>query len=407
MEHILSCHEVLPYRFANTTTGEQGVLSFPDGSASFDCANAELDNDVLVVTNGTVGNTYDPDTNPIDPNDNTDVLNNIARSADYSITLKDDGKVLYRWGSLIKLPTDIRLYARLELPAEWKGEDAPEFTVKKAQLIVNHKITNNPNDQLRPEDIENEAATGRKPSYVVNDDDVWTSFVPCFEGDGDLISGEDGTGDPDSLPVGTVLKGIFKGDNLAAVNPPQLLSADLREGFTNAFYTSLNRDPFEWSYRNLLEADNVFNFSGFPLPLTEEEAIASDLELVSGPRWRLKAGKFGQDLPGLDIPKRECSPPPFTNDNIKYPVEEPTTTAINLLDWDEEANGPSPLATSKGWVDVTNNGAVEVANIVNGTPVTTNGLPMTDDFDLAVYIKGDRKPTALFDATLEIEYFLP
>ncbi len=37
-------------------------------------------------------------------------------------------------------------------------------------------------------------------------------------------------------------------------------------------------------------------------------------------------------------------------------------------------------------------------------PVTSNGLPMTDDFDLAVYIKGDRKPTAVFDARLEIDY---
>ena len=33
--------------------------------------------------------------------------------------------------------------------------------------MVNHHITNNPNDQLRPEDLENEAATGRKPSYTI------------------------------------------------------------------------------------------------------------------------------------------------------------------------------------------------------------------------------------------------
>lgn len=39
-----------------------------------------------------------------------------------------------------------------------------------------------------------------------------------------------------------------------------------------------------------------------------------------------------------------------------------------------------------------------------GTSVSTNGLPMTDGFDLAVYIKGDRKPTALFNAQLVIEY---
>ena len=29
---------------------------------------------------------------------------------------------------------------------------------------------------------------------------------------------------------------------------------------------------------------------------------------------------------------------------------------------------------------------------------------MTEDFDLAVYVKGDRKPTAVYDAHLEIEY---
>ena len=72
--------------------------------------------------------------------------------------------------------------------------------------------------------------------------------------------------------------------------------------------------------------------------------------LVSGPRWRLKANKFGQDIPGLEIPLIECSPPPFTKENIKYNVGEPVTTVINLLDWEDE-NGP--LATSKGWVDLT------------------------------------------------------
>ena len=44
--------------------------------------------------------------------------------------------------------------------------EAPNYQVTKAHLVVNHWITNNPNDQLRPEDLENEAATGRKPSYT-------------------------------------------------------------------------------------------------------------------------------------------------------------------------------------------------------------------------------------------------
>jgi hypothetical protein len=41
---------------------------------------------------------------------------------------------------------------------------------------------------------------------------------------------------------------------------------------------------------------------------------------------------------------------------------------------------------------------------VNGIPVTTNGLPMTDDFDLAIYIKGDKKPVALYDAQLKLQW---
>ena len=36
--------------------------------------------------------------------------------------------------------------------------------------------------------------------------------------------------------------------------------------------------------------------------------------------------------------------------------------------------------------------------------ITNNGLPITNGFDLAVYIKGDRKPTALYNAKLVIEF---
>ena len=42
------------------------------------------------------------------PNENT-VTQDIAASSDYSVTLKDDGKLLYRWGNLIKRPTDVRM----------------------------------------------------------------------------------------------------------------------------------------------------------------------------------------------------------------------------------------------------------------------------------------------------------
>ena len=101
----------------------------------------------------------------------------------------------------------------------------------------------------------------------------------------------------------------------------------------------------------------------------------------------------------------ECSPPPFQSDNIKYVVGTPVTTVINLLDWDE-SEGPSPLATSQGWVNVEDNEFVTVAGTDpdSGIPYTTNGLPMTNDFDLAVYVKGDRKSTAVYNAQLVIEY---
>jgi hypothetical protein len=418
LEHVQSCHEVVPYQFADPFTGEQQTLGYPDDPDLVNCADNELDNDVRVLTGGVPGDAYDPLLNPMNPNDNTSVLDDIATSSDYSITLKDDGKVLYRWGSLIKRPNDVRLYARLPLPAEWKVPGA-DFVVNKAELHVTHWITNNPNDQLRPEDLENEAASGRTPDYRVTDvggDEYWLSTRDCYEGDGDEISAE-GPIDPTVLPAETVLRnGQFAYPNLAA-NPltqPQELSADLTGGFTNAFYTTINRDPFEWSYRildgddnGLIEPadDDYFNHVGFPLPLTDAEMASEGLAFVSGPRWRLKANKFGQDIPGLEIPAEECSPPPFERDNIKYEVGELVTTVINLLDWDAlDAGGPSPLATSKGWVDVTANDFVTVVTPEGEPPVTSNGLPMTDDFDLAVYIKGDRKPTAVLNAKLVIDY---
>jgi hypothetical protein len=75
---------------------------------------------------------------------------------------------------------------------------------------------------------------------------------------------------------------------------------------------------------------------------------------------------------------------------------------INLLDWEE--GEISPLATSRGWVDVTANEYVTIVTEDGEPAVTSNGLPMTSDFDLAVYIKGDSKSTALYNAQLIIEY---
>jgi hypothetical protein len=296
------------------------------------------------------------------------------------------------------------MYARLELPAEWKTPGA-DFKVTKAQLVVNHWITNNPNDQLRPEDLENEAATGRKPSYRIEGtpggaDEVWKSTVPCYEGDGDLIDTEEGSIDPTYIGVGTYLRNMpFALDPAAtpgvlAADDPYAFSKDLQGGFTNAFYTTINRDPFEWSY-DANPDPLVQDFVGSPVP---DYTLGT---LVSGPRWRLKPNKFGQDLPGLEIPLIECSAPPFKSDNIKYVVGTPVTTVINLLDWADEN---SPLASSKGWVDVTANEFVTIVDTVNGIPITSNGLPMTSDFDLAVYVKGDSKSTAVYNAQLIIEY---
>lgn len=420
MEHVQSCYETIPYTTPDplqVPPADQKTVSTPSGSLSFDCADAPLDDNVIVLVDGeptvrlTNSEPCDAVGDPIGcqmfPNDKTDMLNNIALSSDYSVQLKDDGKPLYGWGGTHKRPNDIRLYARLELPAEWKVANA-NYTVTRAELVVNHWITNNPNDQLRPEDLENEAATGRKPSYRISQgepgssNEVWESLIDCYEGDGDFIEGETPASE---IGAGTILKNKpYALDPLATpgtspADPPYAFSSDLSGGLTNAYYTTINRDPFEWSYD--ANADPlVQDFVGSQFP---DDTLGT---LVSGPRWRLKPNKFGQDLPGLEIPLIECSAPPFAKDNIKYEVGEPVTTVINLLDWDEEANGPSPLATSAGWVDVDLNEFVTVAGTdpVSGIPYTTNGLPMTDDFDLAVYVKGDRKSTAVYNAQLIIEY---
>jgi len=416
MEHVLSCYETIPYFFAHPVTGVQSILSTPDGSLTFDCANAPLDDNTLVLVDG-LPTTRLIDATPCEaeddplgcqmfPNDKTDMQNDIALGTDYSVQLKDDGKPLYGWGGLHKRPNDVRMYARLDLPEEWKAEGA-DFVVTRAELVINHWITNNPNDQLRPEDLENEAATGRKPSYSIEGtpggaDEVWKTTIPCYEGDGDIIDTEEGTVDPHFIGIGTVMKNTPYALDPAATpgdlqsDPPYAFSSDLQGGFTNAFYTTINRDPFEWSY----DADPdpaIQDFVGSAFP---DDTLG---ELVSGPRWRLKPNKFGQDLPGLEIPLVECSPPPFQSDNIKYVVGTPVTTVINLLDWDD-SEGPSPLATSKGWVDVTANEFVTVVDEINGIPITSNGLPMSNDFDLAVYVKGDRKSTAVYNAKLIIEY---
>ncbi|SFN82972.1 hypothetical protein SAMN04487859_109157 [Roseovarius lutimaris] len=406
-------------------------------------------------------------TDLMDPNENS-LTYDIAYGQDYSITLKDDGKFLYRWGEAVKRPNDIRMEVNLDLPSEWT-EDLDEngtpdslengsagYIITKAELVVNHDITNNPNDQIRPEDYENEAAIGRLPShYIVTDPDnasntLWVSPVDSYNGEGtflpsyfkldasgniDLTAGGIAVYDPDNnlvgyrneddggQPIGTVLRD----DNLASLADDAELdfsTEDLDEGFTAEWYTTVDREPFEWSYDKLPDNPYANVFESFRTP---EDAIAAGYaedDLVSGPRWRLTPNKFGQDLPGLEIPLEPNSQPPFQNNNIKYETGEPITTTINLLDWD----GKSPLASSAGWmtVDTTlldedGNGVIDDGwSNVNGTlnagdkmpeglvlsAVTPNGVNLDSDFfDTAVYVKGDRQDSAkLYDMQLDIEY---
>ena len=83
-----------------------------------------------------------------------------------------------------------------------------------SRLIVLHL----PQDQLRAEDLENEGATGRKPSYEVNEDKQWLSLETCYEGDSDEIL-ED-----------TVLKNPQFSHDEGSVDPP-FLSSDLVVSF--------------------------------------------------------------------------------------------------------------------------------------------------------------------------------
>ncbi|MFZ7090309.1 calcium-binding protein [Primorskyibacter sp. 2E233] len=284
---------------------------------------------------------------------------NIAVSSDYSVTLKDDGKLLYRWGNAVKKPNDVRIEASLDLPDEWTQPDAqdpdlmPLYRVTAAELVVNHTVTNNPNDQIRPEDYENESAIGQLPTYEVLPDGKWVSTDDYYAGDGTFY------------PAGTVLKdpalaAAAQTSDLAAIGA---LSSDLAQGYTAAWYTTMDREPFE-------------------------AALDDNGEYIVGPRWRLQTDKYGQDLPSVTIPLDPSLPPPPTQDEVKYNVGDDTTTVINLLDW---ALPISPLSLSAGYQNL------------SGT-VSVNGLNMTDGFDVAFYIKGDIKPATIYDTQLIMTY---
>jgi Ca2+-binding RTX toxin-like protein len=292
----------------------------------------------------------------LQPNE-TEITGNIAVSDDYSVTLKDDGKLLYRWGNTIKKPNDIRLETKLDLPDEWTEKDANGliklFKVTAAELSVDHTITNNPNDQVRIEDLENEAAIGQLPDYDVLPDGTWVSKADYYAGDGTF------------LPAGTVLRdpALVTAAQSSALAAIGALSSDLTMGFTNAWYTTMNREPFE------AELDASGNY-------------------ISGPRWRLQPDKYGQDLPSIVIPKDPSLPPPPTKDEVKYEVGEDTTTVLNMLDWGLSI---SRLSFSAGYHN-------------NSGGVTENGLNMTNDLDIAFYVKGDIKPATLYHTDAFISY---
>jgi hypothetical protein len=271
----------------------------------------------------------------------------LREGIDYNKKMKDDGKYLYFWGHFNQVPTSLHLYANMPLPASWKTDGA-SYKVTKASLIVDHNITNSPNDQIRPEDFENENATGILPQYTIcpvapslapNACDglpvgTWVSAVVSIEG-----------GDLEPIPAGSILKGF---------NPVSGLFE-----YTNAWYTSLDRDPF----------------GGL------------------NPRYRLKSSKYGQDLPGVELPQ--------------YEAGTPTITTLDLLSIKDPATGLPLLAQSKNW----NNFLDQSIDPITGQlldPIdgySFNNSPMTPDFDLMIYIKGEvGKPTIVRSAQLVIEY---
>lgn len=270
----------------------------------------------------------------------TDELMNLG---DYTTRWKDDGKILYQWGNYKKRPTQLRLYKQMPVPDAWKVPGA-DYVVKSAKLTITHRITTSPNDQIRPEDYENEWASGIKPGYIVDADGRWLSDKDAFEGDGDFI------------PAGTVLKDPANADVTGE-------SVDSWYGYTNAWYTSMDRDPFG--------GDN--------------------------PRYRLKSSKYGQDIPGVEIPV--------------YVAGQLTTTTIDLLAWgyrDEitkvvDPNFPSPLTSSAGWNDNNDLNPFDPTDTVKDG-ISFEGSPLSQDLDLMLYIKGEYSGTDILDAQLMIEW---
>ena len=147
MEHVLSYHEVIPYFFADpeadpTALPEdiQGVQSTPDGSLSVNCADTALDDELLILVDGSP-TTQLTDATPgaqMEANDNTSVLDDLAVSADYSVTLKDDGKPLYRWGGEFGPVTSLVRYAPGGAFPEHTHPEGEEILVLEGEFTDEH-----------------------------------------------------------------------------------------------------------------------------------------------------------------------------------------------------------------------------------------------------------------------------
>ena len=352
------------------------------------------------------------------PNDKTDVNNNLALSTDYSVQLKDDGKALYGWGTIHKRPNDVRLYASLPLPDGMEGPGATTSSLPKpswssATTSPTTRTTRYARRTSRtrpPRDASLPTGSRARSGCLTR---CGSPPRSCYEGDSDLIDTEIGNVDPTFFGVGTIFKNTMPFASAPTRRPtddrislPAVLGP--AGGITNAWYTTVDRGPFEWSYDTDGDPTTCRTLSAAGWRIR-----ASVGDLVSGPRWRLRPNKYGQDLPGLEVAIEpstgggtdgaDCYAPPFESALIKYPVGEPTITEINLLDW--ESATTSPLQFSSGWVDVTQNGVLKLAGTNNWScPTRPTACPCRMTSTSPIYIKGDRKPTAVYDAYLEIDY---
>ena len=123
MESILTCYQTNPYDFWKSEADyDAGLPPVPTATADalgaldppIECPQLPLP-DQLVDLNGAP-----IDLGTLEPNEDS-VIRDIAIDPDntYSATKKDDGKLLFRWGTSVKKPTDIRFQKSIELPEEW------------------------------------------------------------------------------------------------------------------------------------------------------------------------------------------------------------------------------------------------------------------------------------------------